>query len=84
MRGFVDAALDTALKADPDALRQNLLRSLACKAAVKEAPGLDMEEIRGLLRSLDRTDGPSEVCPHGRPILVRITYDELRRRMGRK
>jgi DNA mismatch repair protein MutL len=84
MRGFVDAALDTALKADPDALRQNLLRSLACNAAVKETPGLEMEEIRGLLRSLDRTAGPSEVCPHGRPILVRITYDELHRRMGRK
>jgi DNA mismatch repair protein MutL len=82
--GFVDVVLDTGLKADPEALRENLLKSLACKAAVKETPGLEKEEIRELLSSLDRTDGPSEVCPHGRPILVRITYDELRRRMGRK
>jgi DNA mismatch repair protein MutL len=80
----VDVVLDTGLKADPEALRENLLKSLACKAAVKETPGLEKEEIRELLSSLDRTDGPSEVCPHGRPILVRITYDELRRRMGRK
>ncbi|MFH0958061.1 MAG: DNA mismatch repair endonuclease MutL [Pseudomonadota bacterium] len=84
IREFVDTALDTGLAADTESLRDNLLKSLACKAAVKETPGLEVEEIRKLLTSLDTTDGPSEVCPHGRPILVRITYDELRRRMGRK
>lgn len=84
IRGFVDVALDAGIKANPEALRTELLKSLACKAAIKEGPGLENSEIRELLRRLDATHGPSDVCPHGRPILVRITFDELRRRMGRK
>lgn len=83
-KGFVDIALDTGLKTDPETLRENLFKSMACKAAIKERSKVTTEDIKALISSLDKTDGPSDVCPHGRPILVRIPFTELRRRMGRK
>ncbi|MGC8605090.1 MAG: DNA mismatch repair endonuclease MutL, partial [Desulfomonilaceae bacterium] len=83
-KGFVDTALETGLKSDPEALRKNLYRNLACKAAIKESSTVTITEIRDLISSLENSDGPSDVCPHGRPILVRISFDEIKRRMGRK
>ena len=83
-KSFVDTALESGLKTDPAILRNYIFRNLACKAAIKESSHVTITEIRELLASLDATDGPTDVCPHGRPILVRISFDELRRRMGRK
>lgn len=83
-KSFVDTALETGLKTDPTILRNYIFKNMACKAAIKESSYVTTTEIRELLASLDATDGPTDVCPHGRPILVRISFDELRRRMGRK
>jgi len=83
-KGLVDTALETGLKSDPEVLRKDLYRNLACKAAIKESSNVTMTEIRELISNLEKTAGPSDVCPHGRPILVRMSFDELRRRMGRK
>ena len=83
-KSIVDTALETGLKTDPAILKNYIFRNLACKAAIKESSNVTTTEIRELLVSLDATDGPTDVCPHGRPILVRISFDELRRRMGRK
>ncbi len=35
------------------------------------------------VKDLDRL-GPIEVCPHGRPFIVRFPFSEIRRKMGRK
>lgn len=83
-KGFVDIAIETGLKTDPGPLRESLFKSMACKAAIKESSKVTTEDIKALISSLEKTDGPSDVCPHGRPILVRIPFTELRRRMGRK
>ena len=83
-KDFLDTALETGLRADPEKLRKDLLRSLACKAAVKENSRLSTQEIEDLIRQLENSSGPSDVCPHGRPISVSLSFEELRRRMGRK
>ncbi len=84
LKDFVDTALQTGIKADPESLRRDLFRNLACRAAIKGSANISSTEISNLLLDLETTDGPSDVCPHGRPILVRISFDELRRRLGRK
>jgi DNA mismatch repair protein MutL len=80
---LVTAMLDTGLKGDPNRLKEELLKRMACKAAVKETEGLHPEEARSLLRELDRA-AAAEVCPHGRPFMVRIPFGEIRKRMGRR
>ncbi|HMK33918.1 MAG TPA: DNA mismatch repair endonuclease MutL [Desulfomonilaceae bacterium] len=80
---LVEAMLDTGIKGDPDRLKEELLKRMACTSAVKETSTMHQEEIRSLLRELDHT-AAVEVCPHGRPFTVRIPFNEIRKKMSRK
>jgi DNA mismatch repair protein MutL len=80
---LIDVMLDTGVTGDPERLREELLKQMACKAAVKETSSLQPQEIKRLLVDLDRV-GSVEVCPHGRPITVGLPFAELRKKMGRK
>jgi DNA mismatch repair protein MutL len=80
---LVDVMLNTGLRGDPTRFREEVLKSMACQASVKETMTMQVEEIRTLLNDLDRTGSP-EVCPHGRPLAVRFPFSEIRRKMGRR
>jgi len=80
---LVSVMLDTGLKGDPNRLKEELFKSMACSAAAKESTSMHPEEIRQLLKDLDRT-AAAEVCPHGRPFTVRLPLSEIRKKMGRK
>jgi DNA mismatch repair protein MutL len=67
----------------PLEVRDNLLKSFACRAAVKAGDKLTNDEMKELLHQLMEAKMPY-VCPHGRPIVLRIPVDELDRRFGRK
>ena len=67
----------------PLEVRDNLLKSFACRAAVKAGDKLTHDEMRELVHQLLEAKMPY-VCPHGRPIVLRIPVDELDRRFGRK
>ncbi len=62
--------------------RDALAKSFACRAAVKAGDELHEAEIRALIRQLVATQMPY-VCPHGRPIMIRISTEELDKRFGR-
>ncbi len=62
--------------------RDNLAKSYSCKAAIKAGDPLGIEEMRHLLEQLFATQMPY-VCPHGRPVVLKISIDELDRRFGR-
>jgi DNA mismatch repair protein MutL len=83
IRSLADVFHDTGVTGNPDALREEMLKQMACKGAVKETGHLKPEEIRALLADLD-AGGSAPVCPHGRPFVMRISFAEIRRRMGRK
>ena len=65
----------------PDA-RDNLAKSFACKAAIKAGDRLSTTEMIVLIDQLFATQMPY-VCPHGRPVVVKISTDELDKRFGR-
>jgi len=62
-----------------------LLARMACHGSVRAGRPLEPDEVRALLAALDRLgDHPSSTsCPHGRPVLVRLSRAELERRFGR-
>ncbi len=66
-------------KMDP---RDNLAKSFSCKAAIKAGDSLSPAEMRSLLAQLFATTMPY-VCPHGRPVVLKISLDELDHRFGR-
>jgi DNA mismatch repair protein MutL len=64
-----------------DAVRR-LAATMACHAAVKANDPLTHEKMLHILDGVART-AYSTVCPHGRPIMLRLTRYELERRFER-
>jgi DNA mismatch repair protein MutL len=63
-------------------VRENLAKSFSCRAAIKAGDNLNENEMRILVDKLFATSMPY-VCPHGRPIVIKIPIEELDRRFGR-
>ena len=62
--------------------KDNVAKSFSCHAAIKAGDKLSEQEMRVLVDELFATSMPY-VCPHGRPIIVKIPLDEFDKRFGR-
>ncbi|MBK7230477.1 MAG: DNA mismatch repair endonuclease MutL [Ignavibacteriales bacterium] len=62
--------------------KDNVAKSYSCKAAIKAGDKLSEKEMRLLIDQLFATTMPY-VCPHGRPIVIKISLEEFDRRFGR-
>ncbi|MCB0711929.1 MAG: DNA mismatch repair endonuclease MutL [Ignavibacteriae bacterium] len=62
--------------------RDMLAASFACRASIKAGDPLSEPEMLSLIEQLFSTTMPY-VCPHGRPVVIRIDLKELDRRFGR-
>ncbi len=62
--------------------KDNLAKSFSCKAAIKAGERLTDTEMRSLIDQLFATSMPY-VCPHGRPVLIKVSLAELDRRFFR-
>jgi DNA mismatch repair protein MutL len=59
-----------------DELRAEIAAGLACRAAIKINMELAPEKMRWLIDELLKMENPA-TCPHGRPIILRITSREI-------
>ena len=59
------------------------LATIACHSAVRAEDRLNYEQMLALLRRMDGIDFAA-TCPHGRPVFIEISLDELEKRFGRK
>lgn len=66
----------------PTDVRDTIAKSYSCRTAIKSGDQLSEAEMRSLIDQLFATKMPY-VCPHGRPVLLRISTEELDRRFGR-
>ena len=64
-----------------DALRR-IAATMACHAAVKANYPLTLEKMRYILAELRRT-AYSSVCPHGRPVVLRMSRREIEKNFQR-
>ena len=55
--------------------RENLLHTMACKAAIKGGWTSDLSELKVLVEKVQ--SGEVRYCPHGRPVAVKLTKYEL-------
>jgi len=70
-------------RVDLDVFRRDLNAELACRAAIKKHHMLPPELALQLLRDLLACEVPN-TCPHGRPILKKLTLADLERSFGRR
>ena len=62
--------------------REKLLYQIACKAAIKGGRDYGIEQEEALIKEL-LAHGDVTVCPHGRPVALRLTKAEFNRRFER-
>ena len=80
---FLD--FDDAEKTFIEALRgkDKVLATIACKSAVKRGQVLSPERMKSIVDEIFALEAP-ELCPHGRPTMVKLTWNEIGKMVGRK
>ena len=68
-------------RADPDAARDSLLQTMACKSAIKAGMHTDPAELRRLVDKVQ--SGEIQYCPHGRPVAVRLSKYQVEKMFKR-
>ena len=63
-------------------IRDNVAKSYACHSAIRAGEPLTLEAMNALIDQLFSTNEPY-FCPHGRPVIINLTLDELDRRFRR-
>ncbi|MEZ4392490.1 MAG: DNA mismatch repair endonuclease MutL [Polyangiales bacterium] len=59
-----------------------VLATMACHGSVRGGDALADEEARALLSALDTVDFAGH-CPHGRPVVLTLRWNEIERKVGR-
>lgn len=60
----------------------DLFATMACHSVIRAGQSLSAPEMQGLLKSMDQFT-LSSFCPHGRPVSVEKTFNELEKQFGR-
>ena len=68
--------------ADTDTVRDDLLHTMACKAAIKAGWKTDEKELLALVREVMGRD-ELKYCPHGRPICITLSKKMLEKQFKR-
>ena len=76
LRSLLERFLAGGKQPDQRDLLDELLHTIACKAAIKAGDRLTAEEIASLLEQRHLVDDPHH-CPHGRPTALIFTREEL-------
>lgn len=82
---FIHDALNAVGEAGRGAARalvRDKIISASCKHAIKAGEAIDKKEIEELLRLYLR-DGTPLTCPHGRPVMVKISRREIEKNFKR-
>lgn len=76
LRDMVEELVNQSISRRLLVQRDHVTITNACKMAVKAGDPLTIDEMTALLEQLAETQNPY-LCPHGRPIVVTISYNEI-------
>ncbi|MGI5917385.1 MAG: DNA mismatch repair endonuclease MutL [Anaerolineae bacterium] len=79
---IVDAAIEGQRSAG-FSWREQALITLSCHTAVRAGQTLSHEEMRDLVRQLERATLP-HTCPHGRPTIIHLSQAQLEKEFRRR
>lgn len=79
---ILDEAGREARSLSLEVLRARITASVACHAAIKVHMALDRTKMEWLLAELGRAESPMS-CPHGRPVILRYSIQDLERAFRR-
>jgi DNA mismatch repair protein MutL len=63
--------------------QEKIIEYMACRSAIKFGKALTLEEMIALINDLNKLKRPY-TCPHGRPSMIKITFNELEKMFKRR
>jgi len=66
-----------------DKKQEEIITRMACRASIKAGDEVNTNYMEALLKELDGCTLPY-TCPHGRPIFIKLTYEDLEKLFKRK
>ena len=82
LRDLIDELVEGAVARKLSPTREQIWITTACKMAIKAGDPLSLPEMEKLIVDLASTENPY-LCPHGRPITVTLSIEDLMRRFKR-
>ncbi|NPA75387.1 MAG: DNA mismatch repair endonuclease MutL [Euryarchaeota archaeon] len=85
-RGEIEEIVHDIISLGPEAVdrkRDELIKLMSCKGAIKAHDKLSVFEMEELVAQLLKCENPY-TCPHGRPTMIRFTPQELEKMFKRK
>lgn len=76
VREIVEKYVAVGIPEDPGQILDPCIELMACHSVIRANQALTPEQLKALLRQLDDCDNPSH-CPHGRPIWISWSVNEL-------
>jgi len=64
-------------------IQESIITRMACRASIKAGDNCTIPQMEILLEQLDKTELPW-TCPHGRPIIIKFSKDEIEKMFKRK
>ncbi len=80
--GMIDELSKKGQSATLENMREIAIMYLACRSSVKFGDILSCPEQQALLEKLQTLQTPY-TCPHGRPTMITLSFEELKKRFGR-
>ncbi|MCX7758702.1 MAG: hypothetical protein N2169_03695, partial [bacterium] len=70
---------------DDEEVLRNFLAKISCKSAIKKGQKLSNEELQKLFNDLLSIDNLNpHFCPHGRNVMIRISFEDINKMFERK
>ncbi len=80
---IIDYLMDNENSPEQSQLIDEIIKYMSCRSAVKSGDSLNYKEIESLIIDLFNTSNPYR-CPHGRPVMIHLTNNDLEKGLGRK
>ncbi len=80
--GMLRELLDSLTEGGDGNLMEKIATSMACHSAVRAGQILTQDEMQELLRELEQAALPN-TCPHGRPTMICLSSEKLKKEFGR-
>ncbi|MFN3478014.1 MAG: hypothetical protein ACK4ZM_01435, partial [bacterium] len=69
---------------DEEEVLRDFLSKIACKSAIKKGQKLSESELKALFRELLSIELNPYFCPHGRNVMIKISFDDISKMFERK
>lgn len=81
LRDVIDTVIENKDAEEVDIVRSRIIK-MSCKRAVKAGDSLDIRQLKSIVDAYTGDSVPL-TCPHGRPVLIRITKTDLQKMFKR-